>query len=197
LNLKAVDVHAHTDDIVSLGDVLGSGSWWPSRERHPVIRTGQRDDIPNHVRNAVWFRDRGKCELCGSDDYRNRGQAWHLDHITPWSAGGSDKSTNLRVLCEPHNLARSNFQDPTERERRGVTWWCLNCYSEPWERYGLPDCPQHGTSKACRVVRGVEWALSQGLEDWHDRPEIEPATTNLSIAYCAHCDAPGLTDVIL
>jgi len=197
INLKAVDAGAHSSDIARLGDILRSGECWPSGERHPVVRTGARDQIPYHVRSAVWFRDRGKCELCGDRDFAGRGIAWHLDHITPWSAGGSDRTTNLRVLCEPHNMERSNYHDPTERERRGATWWCINCFAAPWERYGLPDCPRHGTSKRCRVVRGVEWALGQGLDDWHQREAIDADNSTLTVAYCAHCDAPGLTDVIL
>jgi hypothetical protein len=201
LNLKAVDAGAHTDDIAKLGDIITSGSFWPTGERHPVVRACDREPIPYHVRSAVWFRDSGKCELCGDRDFAGRGLAWHLDHITPWSAGGSDKSTNLRVLCEPHNTRRSNYQDPTERVRRGVTWWCLNCFEVEWMytegEAWLPECPRHGWSKRCRVRRGVEWSITNEHGDWHRRRAIDPDNASLTIAYCAHCDAPGLTDVIL
>jgi hypothetical protein len=122
-HLTAVDADARTE-IPTLGEVIDeatdSTGLWLTDARHPVTRRGERNEIPLHVRHAVWFRDRGKCELCG--DTCPTGQPWHLDHITPWSAGGSDDTTNLRVLCERHNMNRSNRVDPTERPRRAATW---------------------------------------------------------------------------
>jgi hypothetical protein len=194
--LAAVDAHARTADrMTAVGELLASGSIWRTDERHPVVRSGERDEIPVHVRSAVWWRDRGRCELCQAPI----DGPWHLDHITPWSAGGSDRTTNLRILCEPHNLQRSNHVDPTERPRMAATWWCLNCHRQPWEIWHESDgttrarCPRHGFGKACRVRRGLEWALDNDLPDWHARDGIDEAA-KLTIAYCAHCDAPGLTD---
>lgn len=176
---------------------------WPV-ERHPVIRSGERDIIPPHVRAAVWFRDRGKCEICG--ERTPSGQPWHLDHITPWSAGGSDDTTNLRVLCERHNMDRGNRVDPTERPRRAATWWCINCYSNddwPWTYdNGYPTCRVHGVDIThpvvwrCPVICGYKaaWTRGEGIPTWH---RIAPLTSWPTVAYCAHCDAPGLTSVTL
>lgn len=198
--LAAVDAGARTDDsTVRVGDVLASGRLWMTDERHEVVRTGQRDEIPPHIRAAVWFRDRGKCEHCQAPTPPD--QPWHLDHIVPWSAGGPDRTTNLRVLCEQHNIDRSNRIDPGERERRPATWWCANCYDRDhaW-RYdgGLPIHPEHpwygNLDKIwCRVLRGyfAHKKHHGELPDWHQREPVTDATT---IAYCAHCDAPGLTD---
>ena len=162
-------------------------------ERHPVTRSGERDPIPPHLRSAVFLRDGGKCQFCG--ERVPAGMPWHLDHIKPWSAGGTDDSTNLRVLCERHNVERSNYATWSDDPRRAVTWWCLNCYEYEWE-YDLL-CPQHGEFSDCNATRGVRWALESGLPNWHKRPGIYPADQPLTLAYCAHCDAPGLTDVIL
>lgn len=78
----------------------------PPAERLPRVRSGERDPIDPIVRRGVWLRDGGRCSWCGNAD---RGQM-QLDHIVPWSAGGSDRSTNLRVLCAFCNDRRSNYR---------------------------------------------------------------------------------------
>lgn len=183
---------------ISLADVIATIG--QPRRRHPVVRIGQRAEIPAHVRAAVWFRDRGACELCGTREVVNNGP-WHLDHIKPWSAGGPDTTDNLRLLCEAHNVERSNYADPTEdRPRRPATWWCIHCYSDRMEHRwqyspnGVPlTCPIH-ESFSCRVIRGVERTRIKTGEwpTWHEREPID-LDGPLAIAYCAHCDAPALT----
>lgn len=173
----------------------GGGSVATS-ERHPVTRTGERVKIPNHVRSAVWRRDNGVCKLCGH--VVPKGESWQLDHITPWSAGGSDDSTNLRVLCEWHNQQRSNFIDLTEHPRMAVTWWCTTCFDfdREWQwSDGIPtDCGIH-KSYECPVVAGMyrTFDLTGEWPTWFTRDPIEDDAP-VVVAYCAHCDAPGLTD---
>lgn len=112
------------DEFVTIGAVLADGLPWPTGERHPVIRSGERDEIPAHVRAAVWYRDEGRC--------------------------------NKTVRCQ-----------------------------------------RHGYSKRCRVVRRYEQQVLAEVRDgiefanWHEQ---EPITHASVIAYCAHCNAPGLTD---
>ncbi|WP_051485546.1 HNH endonuclease [Nocardioides sp. J54] len=179
---------------MSVGDVLADVSLWPSGDRHPVVRHGDRAEIPTHVRAAVWFRDRGLCKLCGSDTPTD--QPLHLDHITPWSAGGPDTTDNLRLLCERHNLERSNFDDGT-RQARPATWWCINCYSREgygWEYVGgFVRCLMHPRGLGCRVGNRYQREAIAGGEvtNWHEREPIVHASV---LAYCAHCDAPGMTD---
>lgn len=102
-------------------------------ERWPVVRTGDRDPIHWLVRLGVFMRQDFRCEQCG---YRNVDRVGlELDHCIPWSAGGSDESRNLRVLCRPHNRQRSNWHQSSERRRRlPVTWWCQECWAEPEPR---------------------------------------------------------------
>jgi hypothetical protein len=187
------------DDLTTIADVFKA---WPEPGRHPIIRTGEREPIPAHIRSAVWFRDNGKCELCSC---RVEGP-WHLDHIVPWSAGGADDTTNLRVLCERHNLERSNYVDPTERPRRAATWWCQLCYDRDgfdWEyaNHVPMHCKVHGPlgispRQRCAVARGYfrMFELTGEMPTWHER---EPLTEFHTVAYCAHCDAPALTGVVL
>jgi 5-methylcytosine-specific restriction protein A len=85
-------------------------------ERAKVSRTGEREPISNVVRQLVHRRDNWTCQFCHSRYdaalASRRSGPLHLDHIEPWSAGGSDLSYNLRTLCGRCNEERSNYVDP-------------------------------------------------------------------------------------
>jgi hypothetical protein len=63
----------------------------PSRVRH----------IPRVVKEEVFDRDGHICQLCGTTE-----GPMHLDHIHPWSKGGSNTVDNLQVLCAPCNASK-------------------------------------------------------------------------------------------
>jgi 5-methylcytosine-specific restriction endonuclease McrA len=46
-----------------------------------------------NLRREIIARDKGKCKLCGAG-----GSV--VDHIKPRSGGGSDKKSNLRLICK-------------------------------------------------------------------------------------------------
>lgn len=73
-----------------------------SQDRWPVVRTGEREPIADSQRLAVKMRDGFACVWCTST------RDLVLDHILPWSAGGSNHSSNLRTLCWTCNEQRSN-----------------------------------------------------------------------------------------
>lgn len=52
---------------------------------------------------AVFDRDGGACQLCGSQ------QEIHIDHKIPRARGGSDGIENLWVLCSKCNLSKSDM----------------------------------------------------------------------------------------
>lgn len=56
-----------------------------------------RAAIPARVRQMVYRRDWYRCVTCGS------GERLSLDHIHPWSLGGSDQPENLQTMCIPCN----------------------------------------------------------------------------------------------
>ncbi len=59
--------------------------------------------IPTEVKRIVWERDNGKCIDCGSS------QDLHFDHILPYSKGGtSTNPENIQLLCQKHNLSKSD-----------------------------------------------------------------------------------------
>ena len=46
------------------------------------------------VRMHVWWRDQGRCVLCGE-----REGVW-FDYVIPVREGGSNKEDNIRLMCE-------------------------------------------------------------------------------------------------
>jgi hypothetical protein len=72
-----------------------------------VARAAERRAIPASVRRTVFVRDGRRCVMCGETG------ELVLDHVIPWSMGGSDEPRNLRVLCWWCNSSRGN---------RGVAW---------------------------------------------------------------------------
>lgn len=200
--LEVSDVRARVqeinDSVASFADVIAAGIF-PTGERFPVVRTGEREPIPYQLRSAVWLRDKGICQKCG---VRNP-KPWQLDHIVPWSAGGTDDSTNLRVLCEPCNQNRSNYDDATTFARRPVTWWCHRCYSDPeWTFYGLSSkggvyCRRHLRSRhACSLERVTKWQEEAG-EDFRWFFRQEPIEEVGRPVFCAHCNVPSVSEVAL
>jgi hypothetical protein len=99
----------------------------PTDERWPLLRLHGRERISPYVRWAIFQRDGGRCLSCGAQLTVRDAE---LDHIVPWSAGGSDQSDNLRVLCQPCNADRSNFHgvmDIHAARRPPVCAYCVSC----------------------------------------------------------------------
>lgn len=110
--------------------MLDSIGFTPSK-RAEVLRTGERAPISRLVRQLVYKRDRWTCQNCGDCPFAaakdRRSGPLHLDHIKPWSAGGSDRSDNLRTLCEPCNMQRSNYVTGQEVAALPIVRICAPC----------------------------------------------------------------------
>lgn len=110
--------------------------------RYPRTRNTEREPLPDAFRKVILNRDGFRCRFCGDNG------RLEVDHIIPWSAGGSDKSTNLRTLCYACNQERSNFRylndtpalpvgpdcdrccpdgKPVGTFLRQVHMWCVGC----------------------------------------------------------------------
>lgn len=84
-------------------------------------RTAERDTIDRRTRILVYKRDYFACQWCGTQ------VGLQVDHIVPWSAGGSDSLNNLRTLCADCNTFRSNYDIDTVQRRAPVSYGCIEC----------------------------------------------------------------------
>lgn len=136
-----------TDGPALIGELLVPGDLWPT-ERHPVIRSGERDEILVGV--AVEAPPgRGAAGALGGVDAVAAFEGW------PW------RYVDGAPECQVHHVGVSHHN--------------------PWR---------------CPVVRGYKSAFARAgvLPTWH---RIEPLNSGSTVAYCAHCNAPGLTSVTL
>ena len=80
------------------------------RYRRHLIESGTPRDrqrssyISKRLRRVVSAADRHRCVAC-----KTRRGVMHVDHCRPWIAGGRTVLTNLFLLCERHNLVKSNY----------------------------------------------------------------------------------------
>lgn len=127
-----------------------------ARGRHPIKRTGERDPIPKWLRRAIHRRDGWECLFCGMGPFTQGydGSPLQLDHIQPWSAGGSDRSDNLRTLCEPCNTDRSNYRID-DRARVLPIGYCDECFRTWWAGRPGDDEPIIAFCYRCKHPRPV------------------------------------------
>ncbi|MEA4957571.1 hypothetical protein SDC9_30494 [bioreactor metagenome] len=64
-----------------------------------------RKTLTKSIRHEVFKRDNYRCVECGAT---NKDTVLHIDHIIPFSKGGSDELDNLQTLCESCNISKSN-----------------------------------------------------------------------------------------
>jgi len=70
----------------------------------PISRVeGMRKGLSESKRNYIFNRDNGICQYCFI-----YGVKMHVDHMTPWSRGGSDDVSNLCLSCATCNIRKSN-----------------------------------------------------------------------------------------
>lgn len=155
-----------------LADIIGV-----DLDRHEVVRTGERDPIPTMTRLLVWLRDEGRCARC----HRADRSLMQLDHITPWSAGGKDDASNLRVMCGPCNDTRSNFRDLDERPRRSVTPACDRCIEQHDRAHPRWWHRRHDQLVARTPIGCPMCSSSVRIAEW-DPPVI---------AFCGLCSSPS------
>lgn len=88
--------------------------------------------ISKAVRDEVFERDRGRCQLCGSTSNLE------FDHITPFSKGTPATAGNLQLLCHQCN-----------RMKRDKTKKCPECSS--WIAHDAAFCHSCGRMVPHRI----------------------------------------------
>jgi hypothetical protein len=71
----------------------------------PTKRTQGMNWISQHKRLAIYLRDGLQCCYCGKNCEEAK---LTLDHLKPYSKGGSNEATNLVTSCISCNSARGN-----------------------------------------------------------------------------------------
>jgi 5-methylcytosine-specific restriction endonuclease McrA len=75
--------------------------------------------IRTDLRLAIYLRDEFHCVYCGKDLHGcTDPQELTLDHVAPWSKGGSNLPTNIITACRSCNCSRgarrlSSYADPS------------------------------------------------------------------------------------
>lgn len=72
--------------------------------------------IDSDSRYTVLFRANFRCQACGAKPSNDNDVTLHIDHITPFSWGGSNDPSNLQVLCSDCNISKSNFYNIDHNE---------------------------------------------------------------------------------
>lgn len=88
-----------------------------NRKDHQVRRSRKHNAGGTHTVSdvsALLLAQGRKCAFCRC---RMQGTAWHVDHITPLSRGGSNDKYNLQILCQPCNSKKWAI-DPIEFAQR-------------------------------------------------------------------------------
>lgn len=64
--------------------------------------------LPTWLTNAVFHRDKGRCQLCGEDltNLLVPTTARHYDHMIPLKNGGNNDPTNFQLSCERCNTTK-------------------------------------------------------------------------------------------
>lgn len=80
-------------------------------------------NIPVWAKNAVYYRDHGRCVLCQRDlsGLLSTDRAVHYDHIVPLKAWGTNDPSNLQLLCDGCNLCKAAGEARTST--RYIPWW--------------------------------------------------------------------------
>lgn len=64
--------------------------------------------IPLKNRLEVLKRDQYRCVLCGASPAKDGSVSLHVDHIKPYSKGGTNETSNLQTLCEKCNWGKGS-----------------------------------------------------------------------------------------
>ncbi len=78
----------------------------------------KRKNIGKKVKELLYKDQSGKCMYCG----RKLGIAYlQVDHKTPVARKGSDRVTNLQLLCSPCNTRKGDMTNGEFRKKYGLT----------------------------------------------------------------------------
>ena len=83
----------------------------------------RRQSLPVWVRQAVFYRDHGRCVLCQVDlsGLLSTDRVDHFDHMVPLAEWGTNDPCNIQLLCGACNLRKAAGEPVTGN--RYSAWW--------------------------------------------------------------------------
>lgn len=83
----------------------------------------RRQLLPVWTRDAVFYRDHGRCVLCQVDlsGLLSTDRSDHFDHMVPLAIWGTNDPCNIQLLCEACNLRKAAGEPITGH--RYSAWW--------------------------------------------------------------------------
>jgi hypothetical protein len=97
-----------------------------------------RSAIPRALRDAVFERDRGRCQYCGLSQF-GHGATFHINHVVPRSKGGATAIENLVLQCPNcslHKADRVTAVDPIG----GLAVPLLHPLRDAWSEHIRVEC---------------------------------------------------------
>jgi hypothetical protein len=93
-----------------------------TRLRYRGGRSAQGRTINWRLRATVLIRDNCICRMCGASPAKDPAVTLHVDHIVPWSKGGTTTLDNLQTLCSACNVGKNDR--PCARPKRKTSRPC-------------------------------------------------------------------------
>ena len=84
-------------------------SWFILWTDTKKVKKSNRRSISGTTRQNVLMRDNYTCQICGATV--KDGAKLEIDHIIPYSKGGTNDESNLQVLCQQCNREKHNRSD--------------------------------------------------------------------------------------
>ena len=107
----------------SLADYLSANRSLVPAEFRTADGKVARQPLPQWARDAVFFRDQGRCVLCHVDlsGLLSTDRVDHFDHMVPLAQWGTNDPCNLQLLCEACNVRKAAGEAVTGH--RYAAWW--------------------------------------------------------------------------
>ena len=130
--------------------------------------------FPQHVKQALFREQRGRCRYCG---LTHRIRFLDIDHKWPVSRGGGNDVTNLQLLCRACNMRKGIQTDQEFRQRYGRLLPTDGGIPNP----PVPQARFANESQRTRAAPNVRHIYHQRFSAWRARRDATGAFVLLAV----------------